>query len=101
MAPLLDAGAEVHATVRRLWETPDGKVVPIIFARVRRGDADSSVGKPVLRKRPEDRAFSGSPQGSRQGCGCIAAACFAFVSFLLLLAAIAASGTVFAEKGLR
>jgi HIRAN domain len=39
IAPLLDAGAEADARVRRLWETPEGKVVPIVLAKVRQGDA--------------------------------------------------------------
>jgi hypothetical protein len=38
MVPLLDAGAEVEATVNRLWETPDdAKIVPIVVAKLRRG----------------------------------------------------------------
>ena len=32
MALLLDAGAEAEARVRRLWETPEGQIVPIIIA---------------------------------------------------------------------
>lgn len=45
VAPLLDAGAEADVIVCRLWETPEGQVVPIVLAKVRRGDADPSVAK--------------------------------------------------------
>ena len=43
IAPLVDAGAEAQAAVHRLWETPEGKVVPILMVKVRRGNADLSV----------------------------------------------------------
>ena len=43
VAPLLDGGAEADVIVTRLWETPEGQVVPIVLAKVRRGDADPSV----------------------------------------------------------
>ena len=45
VAPLLDGGAEADVIVSRLWETPEGQVVPIVLAKVRRGDADPSVAK--------------------------------------------------------
>ena len=47
VAPLLDAGAEADVIVCRLWETPEGQVVPIVLAKVRRGDADPSVAAKV------------------------------------------------------
>ena len=39
MAPLLDAGADGEAKIHRLWETPDGHVVPILVATLRQGSA--------------------------------------------------------------
>ena len=39
MAPLLDAGADAEAKIHRLWETPDGHVVPILVATLRQGSA--------------------------------------------------------------
>jgi hypothetical protein len=38
IAGLLEAGAEAETAIRRLWETPDGHVVPIVRARIRRGE---------------------------------------------------------------
>ena len=56
IAPLLDAGAEAEATVHRLWETPEGKVVPILLVKVRRGNADLSV-TPTRERRSTARTF--------------------------------------------
>jgi len=39
MAPLLDARADAEAKIHRLWETPDGHVVPILVATLRQGSA--------------------------------------------------------------
>ena len=47
MARLLDAGAEAEAKVRRLWETPDGGVVPIIASQLRHVDTPAA---PVSRR---------------------------------------------------
>jgi len=47
IAPLMDAGADATGTVRRVRETPDGKAVPILQIKVRRGDVDPSVVQPV------------------------------------------------------
>ena len=38
MAPLLDAGADAAAVVSRIWETPEGQVVPILVATLRQGN---------------------------------------------------------------
>jgi hypothetical protein len=46
IAPLLDAGAEADVRVHRLWETPDGNVVPFVLVKVRQGDAAPSIVKP-------------------------------------------------------
>jgi len=43
LAPLLDAGTLVEATVRRVWETPESQLVPILQVRVRRGDTTAEV----------------------------------------------------------
>jgi hypothetical protein len=51
IAPLLDGGAEADVRVHRLWETPDGNVVPIVLVKVRQGDTDPSVVQP--RPQPE------------------------------------------------
>lgn len=89
MAPLLDVGAEAHATVRKLWETPDGKVVPIVFARVRRGDSDPSIVKPRHRQR-STQATSRTAEAARSGSGCATAVCcFAFLLLLLLVGIVA------------
>jgi hypothetical protein len=68
MAPLLDAGAEVEGTVHRLWETPEGKVVPIVLAKVRRGGLESSALKPrVPAVRLPTSNHRSAPSG-RSGC---------------------------------
>jgi hypothetical protein len=46
IAPLLDAGAEADVRVHRLWETPDGNVVPLVLVKVRQGDTDPVIVKP-------------------------------------------------------
>jgi hypothetical protein len=46
IAPFLDDGAEADVRVHRLWETPEGNVVPIVVARVRQGDTDPCVVRP-------------------------------------------------------
>jgi HIRAN domain-containing protein len=96
LAPLLDAGAEADGVVRRLWETPEGQIVPILLVKVRRGDADASIseqprGGTVLppqsagAARRKTAARSGAD--ARRGCGCGAAVCVAllFLVFLMLL----------------
>jgi hypothetical protein len=84
MAPLLDAGAAIDATIHRLWETPDGKIVPIVLAKVRQGDADpAALNVPPGRKGTD--AGSKASAAKPQGCGCGAAA--ALVGLVLLLVA--------------
>ena len=62
IAPLLDAGAEADARVHRLWETPDGNVVPIVLVKVRQGDADPAAVKrtPTAPKRNRPSPENGS-----------------------------------------
>jgi hypothetical protein len=43
IAPLLDGGADADVRVHRLWETPDGNVVPIVLVKVRHADTDASI----------------------------------------------------------
>jgi hypothetical protein len=57
MAPLLDGGAAYEATVKRLWETDDGKTVPFIISVLRHKDSVAST------------KTSGSRKGdARRGC---------------------------------
>jgi hypothetical protein len=98
IAPLLDAGAEAEATVRRLWETPDtGYVVPMVLVKVRQGNADVSAVTAIRSQRviaidpAAKRAADPKPATPQQpavsqprGGGCTSAtACF-----LLILASI-------------
>jgi hypothetical protein len=73
IAPLLDAGAEADARVRRLWETPNGYVVPIVLVKIRQAGTDPAVVTPRASVRPSSGATKPA------GCGANAA------SFLLLL----------------
>ena len=47
IAPLLDDGAEADATIQRLWQTPEGQIVPILLVKIRRGDSSSAAVLPV------------------------------------------------------
>jgi hypothetical protein len=91
MAPLLDAGAEVDATVRRLWETPDdAKIVPIVLAKVRRGDADASLTGQVpgqLATNKTATAVKATP--SRPGCATFLCLTVMLFVVVLLLASTA------------
>jgi hypothetical protein len=95
LAPLLDAGAEADAVVRRLWETPDERqIVPILLVKVRRGDADASIseqprGGTVLPPKSADdvRRKTGARSGAdaRRGWGCGAAVCGALLLLMFLM----------------
>jgi hypothetical protein len=55
MAPLLDAGAEVQATVKKLLETAEGDVLPVVISILRRGGGDApraSLGRPATQPLP-------------------------------------------------
>ena len=89
MAPLLDAGAEADARVQRLWETPDGKIVPIVVATIRRGDADPSIAvKSATARRNANDTTARSPQPTKPGTGC--ATGLGVLVLVLTIAAIAA-----------
>ena len=49
IAPLLDADAEADVRIQRLWETPDGNIVPFVIAKIRRGEAAARRSPPRLR----------------------------------------------------
>lgn len=88
MAPLLDAGAEAEATVHRLWETPEGRIVPIVLAKVRRGDTDAA----VVKRTPLRRATGSGPsnvEATRTGCGCAAVVCFAVLLVVMIVGIVA------------
>jgi hypothetical protein len=110
IAPLLDAGAEADVRVHRLWETPDGNVVPIVLVEVRQGDNDGSIVQPrsqrelttsaqdsgtsppgpVRRPLPPARSAqrpSPPPPGKRAGLGAIAVGILLLLLVLTLLAA--------------
>lgn len=84
MAPLLDAGAVVEATVRRLWETPEGQVVPMVLAKVRRGDAQSVVVNPASAQRQPRNSAPRPVTAKRSGSGCATVVCFVFLVALVL-----------------
>jgi hypothetical protein len=88
LAPLLDAGAEVDARVRRLWETPDGKIVPIVVATIRRGDADPSIAVERATARRSANDTTSRYPATKPGAGCASVVCVAIV--LAALAVIAA-----------
>jgi HIRAN domain len=88
IAPLLDAGAEAEATVHRLWETPEGKVVPILLVKVRRGNADLSVSP--TRERRSTARTSKRAEDARPGYGCGTAVCLALLVLVLFLSQFAA-----------
>lgn len=57
MAPLLDAGAEVDATVKKLLETAEGDTLPVVIAVLRRGDgsAPRPAARAPLSRSPAER----------------------------------------------
>ena len=56
MAPLLDAGADYEASVKKLWERNDGGIVPIVVSVLRNADGDVP---------PASRLASGQPFSPR------------------------------------
>ena len=92
MAPLLDAGAEVDATVRRLWETPDdARIVPIVQAKVRRGDADPSlVGRVPGQLATNETATAVKVTPSRPGCATLL--CLTVILFVVVLLIASTAG---------
>jgi HIRAN domain len=76
MAPLLDAGAEAEARIHRLWETPEGQIVPILLVKVRRGDATESVA--AERKTPS------RSEAKPTGAGCATALVLVGLALVLL-----------------
>jgi hypothetical protein len=88
IAPLLDAGAEADAKIRRLWETPEGQIVPIVVATIRRGNADASLTAVSPNQRVGNRASRRSAKPEKSGAGCATALCIALL--VLVLAVMAA-----------
>jgi hypothetical protein len=86
IAPLLDAGAEADVRIRRLWETPDGKIVPFVIATIRRGDASMAVESAIPQQNANVTA-SKSRQPTKPGAGCATALCVALL--VLTFAALA------------
>lgn len=86
IARLLDAGAEAAASVRRLWETPEGKVVPILLVEVRQGDADPSIKKPTPSRYVGEHSLSTADAAGR-GCGSMFMALLLGIGLLVVLAA--------------
>ena len=89
MAPLLDSGAQAEATVSRLWETPEGQIVPILLVKVRRGDSGLSRLQPTDGRRSSRQSATTKESGNSPGCGYLSAACLA-VFLAICFAAIAA-----------
>jgi hypothetical protein len=94
MAPLIDAGASVEATVQKLWETPDdGQIVPIVVAKLRRAGYVSTAIEGTRPDRPPGAAAtptaSASPASKalRAGCGCVLVLCIGIVLVVLLITA--------------
>lgn len=97
IAPLLDAGAEAEVKVHRLWETPEGTIVPIVLVKIRQGDADPAAVKPSPASRsgpatvPRPAAAAPAPVAPTaaapkpKGCGATAAG----LLLLLLLVLVA------------
>jgi hypothetical protein len=52
VAPFLDAGAEADARVKKLLDTADGHVIPVVVATVRRGGAAPAEPQPPARPLP-------------------------------------------------
>ena len=90
MARLLDQGAEAEARVRRLWETPNGEVVPIVAAKIRRGDAEASISgvRPTSRQAREKRTSNSSKRAPERGCGCLTLFGFALLALSLVVRAV-------------
>jgi hypothetical protein len=90
IARLMDGGADVRATVRRLWETPEGKIVPILLVIVRRGDADSAA-QPVAggakHRQTRVRIRNKDATPVRQGSGCASAVVCCLLLLLVLIGA--------------
>jgi hypothetical protein len=66
LARLMEGGAEAEAVVCRLWETPEGQVVPILKVKIRRGE----LANPVASTEPSS-PNAGEKSGvatSRSGC---------------------------------
>jgi hypothetical protein len=89
IAPLIDAGAEATAKVRRLWETPEGQVVPILVVTVRRGDVDPGAVRPVPRPQRTRSRSSRTAEAAQPGCGCLSAAAWCVLILLCVLIGIA------------
>jgi hypothetical protein len=67
MAPLLDAGAEVEATVKKLLETAEGDVLPVVVSLLRRGDVGAPATSPAatLSTKPPE-SLPASPPANTQ-----------------------------------
>ena len=89
IAALLDAGAEADVRVHRLWETPDGNVVPIVAVKVRQGDTEPSIVKPRPRREPTIIAQWSEPPAAAKWSGW-GAILIGFLLMLLVLILIAA-----------
>lgn len=75
MAPLLDAGAEPEATVKKLLNTDDGYVIPVVISILRRGNA---------RALPQAEARRGCGSGCGSGCALVLVLCMALLLFAVV-----------------
>lgn len=77
MAPLLDAGADYEATIKKLWERSDGGIVPIVVSVLRNADDAFPVSSSASTSRPE----------TSDGClrGCLSVVLAAVAVFVLLI----------------
>ena len=80
MEPALGlAGAEAEAIVDTLWETPEGKVVPILKVKIRR----ASVPRAVQGVR--DQSSKNSEPERKPGLGCATMLCATALVVLVLI----------------
>jgi len=95
MAGFLDAGAAPEAIVSRLWETPEGKVVPILKVKIRRGEINLADAPDVSTRSSAKRdawdvsiqpaAWSEpAPVATKPRHGCATVVCFVVVVALVL-----------------
>lgn len=94
MAPLIDSGAQVNATVKKLWEANDGHIIPIVIANLLHQHHASATSveprsplRSPLRSSPEPapvRSAAIPPAAARRGCGFVLVLCMLALALVVI-----------------
>jgi hypothetical protein len=81
LARLMDDGGDAEAVVRRLWETPEGQIVPILKVKIRHGELNATAADNLA---PPLGKTQKPAEGTKAGRGCATVAIAVCLLIVLL-----------------